>query len=201
MAKKIVAFVGSYRKGGINDQAVDTILGTIKGEGIETNKYYLTDIDIEFCKNCRICTKDDQNKIRGKCVINDGMEKIFQEIDSADGIILASPINIFTVTAVMKRFLERWVVYAYWPWEQHGPKLRIKEKTKKAVIITSSACPGIIGNLLMPNARQILKAMAESAGAKVVKSLYFSGVCVEEKQHLNSRQIKDARHAAGMLVG
>lgn len=133
-------------------------------------------------------------------MINDDMEKLLTEIDAADGIILASPVNDWTVTAVMKRFLERLAVYAYWPWEQHGPKLRIKVKTKKAIIITSSACPAIIGRFFMPNARKILKIMAGSIGARVIKSLYFGLVCLEEKQRLNNRQLSAAYSAAETLV-
>ncbi len=133
-------------------------------------------------------------------MIDDDMEKLLTEIDGADGIILASPINDWTVTAIMKRFLERLAVYAYWPWEQPGPKLRIKTRGKKAIIVTSSACPAIIGRFLMPSARQILKAMAESIGARVIKSLYFGMVCKEEKQRLNNRQLAAAYRAAEMLV-
>ncbi len=200
LSKRIIAIVGSYRKGGISDQTVDAIFEKARQRGAETKKYYLTDIPIQFCTNCRICMKDDPAKARGKCVINDDMGKLLTEIDTADGIILASPINDWTVTAIMKRFLERLSVYAYWPWEQAEPKLRIKEKTRKAVIVTSSACPAIIGRFLMPNARQLLKALAECIGARVVKSLYFGAVCLEEKQRLNARQLAAAYRAAEMLV-
>lgn len=168
--------------------------------GAETKKYYLMDVPIQFCTNCRSCTKDDPAKARGSCVIKDDMEKLLTEIDAADGIILASPINDWTVTAIMKRFLERLAVYAYWPWGQPMPKPRIKVKTKKAVIVTSSACPAIIGRFFMPNALQILKALAESVGARVIKSLYFGMVCQEEKQRLNARQLAAACRAAEMLV-
>ncbi len=200
LSKKIIAIIGSYRKGGISDQTVDAVLEKARQRGAETKKYYLTDVPIQFCTNCRICTKDDPAKVRGSCVINDDMEKLLTEIDAADGIILASPINDWTVTAIMKRFLERLTVYVYWPWEQPEPKLRIKVKTKKAIIVTSSACPAIIGRLLMPSARQILKAMAESIGARVIKSLYFGMVCLEEKQRLSNRQLAAAYRAAEMLV-
>jgi multimeric flavodoxin WrbA len=199
MSKKVIAIIGSYRRGGVSDQTVDAILEKVCQRGAETKKYYLTDVPIQFCTNCRICTKDDPAKARGGCVINDDMEKMLVEIDAADGIILASPINDWTVTAIMKRFLERLAVYSYWPWKQPWPKLRIKAKTKKAIIVTSSACPAIIGRFLMPNARQVLKAMAKSVGAKVIKSLYFGMVCIEEKQRLNDRQLAAAYRAAEML--
>jgi NAD(P)H-dependent FMN reductase len=200
MSKKVIAFIGSYRKGGISDQAVDAVLRKAGQGGAETKKYYLTDIPMKFCNNCRICTNDDPAKARGRCVINDDMEKLLTEIDGADGIILASPVNDGTVTAVMKRFLERLTVYVYWPWGQHAPKFRTGSKSKKAIIITSSACPAIIGRFLMPNARQVLKSMAGSIGAGEIKSLYFGMASQEEKPRLNDRQLAAARRAAEILI-
>ncbi len=54
---RIVAIIGSYRKGGIIDRAVDEILSSAGEEGAETDKIYLIDKLIEFCTNCRTCTQ------------------------------------------------------------------------------------------------------------------------------------------------
>ena len=48
----VTAIVGSYRKGGIIDTAVDELLASAREEGAETAKIYLTDRQIEFCTNC-----------------------------------------------------------------------------------------------------------------------------------------------------
>lgn len=199
MSKKLIAIIGSYRKGGISDQAVEAIFEKARSYGAETTKFYLADIPIQFCTNCRACAKDDPVKPRGKCVFDDDMEKLLDAIDAADSIILASPINDGTVTAVMKRFLERLTVYCYWPWDQSMPRPRIKGRTKKMVTVTSSACPAIIGKILMPHAQQLLKSMAEFIGARVVRSLYFGPVCLQEKQRLNKGQLAEAHRAAERL--
>jgi multimeric flavodoxin WrbA len=70
---KLVAIVGSYRKGGIIDTAIDEVLTAAKEEGAETVKIYLIDKHIEFCTNCRTCTQQEGLE-RGKCIIQDDMD-------------------------------------------------------------------------------------------------------------------------------
>ena len=119
---RILAIVGSDRKGGIVDTAVDEILATAREEGAEVRKIYLIDTHIEFCTNCRSCTQQPGPQ-RGKCIIEDDMSGILDEIERSDGIVLGSPMNFGTVTAVMKRFIERLACYAYWPWGMHAPQV------------------------------------------------------------------------------
>jgi len=57
MAKKIVAVVGSYRKGGVIDSLVTEVLSAAKEQGAQTSRLYLVDKHIEFCTNCRSCTQ------------------------------------------------------------------------------------------------------------------------------------------------
>lgn len=201
MGKKIVAIIGTYRKGGITDQAVDAILEAARQKGAEAEKIYLTEKCINFCSNCRVCTEDDPQKKRGRCILNDDMAQLLDKIDAADGLVLASPINFSTVTAIMKRFVERLIVYTYWPWQRYIPKWRLKKKDKKAVVVTSSSSPAFIGRFLMPNALQVLKAAAETVGAKCVKSIYLGGVCLQEKQQLNKKQIGLAESAGNAIAG
>lgn len=196
MGKKIIGIVGSYRKDRIIDSAVSAVLQGAQDHGAQTKKIYLIDKHIEFCRNCRKCTQEKANGKRGNCVHHDDMEQILTGIDDADGIVLGSPINVSTVTAVMKRFVERLIVYAYWPWASKAPKFRTKHLNKKAVIVTSSAAPALIGRILMPNALAVLKVAAKCMGAKVVKSLYIGIACQKEHQKLTERTVL-AAHKAG----
>ncbi len=112
MGKTIVGIVGSYRKGRVIDSAVTEILKGAESGGAKTEKIYLTEKQIEFCNNCRSCMQEAGEK-RGECVYDDDMEEILQQIDKADGYVLGSPVNLGTVTAITKRFMERLAVYAY----------------------------------------------------------------------------------------
>ena len=176
--KKILGIVGSYRKGSIIDSAVSQVLASAEQCGAETSKIYLTDQQIEFCTNCRSCTQEP-GPIRGQCVLEDDMESILEQIDGAQGLVLGSPVNFDNVTAVTRRFLERLVRYVYWPWEKMIPVLRNKKKSKKAVLVTSSAAPAFVGRLMMHSV-SALKKMAGVLGAKPIGTLYVGMVCGEE---------------------
>ncbi len=199
MSKKIVVIVGSYRKNGIIDQTVDAILEVAGNYNTQTQKIYLIDRDINFCTNCRSCMSDDPAKEMGKCIFDDDMSGILASICDADGIILGSPVNFGTVTAIMKRFVERCAVFGYWPWDKPFPKSRVQRVSKKAVVVTSSACPAFIAKFLMPCALKVMRNCARVIGAKKVKSLYFGMVCKEETQKLNKNQLKMARSAGEFL--
>jgi putative NADPH-quinone reductase len=199
MAKKVVGIVGSYRKGHIIDSAVSAILEGAQEAGAETKKIYLLDKHIEFCDNCRACTQE-KDVARGKCVHDDDMEEILKEIDDADGIILGSPVNFSTLTALMTRFVERLIVFGYWPWNNGAPKMRSKTPDRKAVLVTSSAAPALIGRLLMPNALSVMKAAAKCMGAKVIAKLYFGLVASEKDQKLGSKTLARAFEAGWQLA-
>ena len=200
MAIKIVGIIGSYRKGKTIDSAVSAILEGAKDKGAETKKINLLDKQIEFCTNCRSCTQEKVESRRGKCVHNDDMDNILTEIDDADAVVLGSPINFDNVTAIMKRFVERLIAYTYWPWGKMAPVHRITEKNKRAVTVTSSACPAFIGRILMPGALGILKKAAKVMGAKVIQSLYFGPVAGRENSQLSEKALRKARKAGKELV-
>ena len=201
MAVKVIGIVGSYRKGKTIDGAVSAILEGAKDKGAQTKKIYLLDKHIEFCTNCRNCTQEKVEGRRGKCVHSDDMDNILTEIDNADAVVLGSPVNFSTVTALMKRFIERLIPYGYWPWgEALAPVNRIAKADKKAVIVTSSACPAFIGRILMPGALGTLKKAAKVMGAKVIKSLYFGPVAGREDSQLSEKEVRKARKAGEELV-
>ncbi|MFA6356323.1 MAG: flavodoxin family protein [Candidatus Omnitrophota bacterium] len=188
---KITAIVGTYRKGGITDTAVDEILGSAKEAGAEVSKIYLLDKHIEFCTNCRACTQK-QGEARGECPISDDMNGILDEIERSDSIVLASPMNDYTVTALMKIFVERLIPYAYWPWEGHAPVLRNKLKNKRAAVVSASAAPAIFAPF-SSNVVYLLKMSAETLGARTIGVLFMGLAAQKPKQELNPRHRKQAR--------
>jgi NAD(P)H-dependent FMN reductase len=171
MAKKVVAIVGSYRKGGTVDTAVDAVLEGARQQGAETKKIYLIDQHIEYCRNCRSCTQPD-GEARGKCVIEDDVPAILAEVDGADALVLGSPVNFYNVTAVFRTFLERQVGAVYWPWGQLGPKPRSQKLTRKAVLVSSQAAPGVLLPFLT-GASKALRVAANCLGARPVAKLWI----------------------------
>lgn len=186
--KKIVAVVGTYRSGRTIDTAVEELLSAARQEGVDTETISLLDKKIEFCTNCRTCTQIPGDK-RGDCPIQDDMGEILTTLEEADGLVLASPVNFGNVTGLMKRFIERLVCYAYWPWDcSCGPKHRIKKAFKPAVLITSTACPAIIGRrLTAANPLKTMKMAARCLGAKPAGTLYFGLMGVDKEQTLGEK--------------
>lgn len=194
---KILAINGSYRLGGIIDQAVSAAIESARAAGAEVEYITLRDYPIEFCLNCRACMQKPSEE-PDRCVIHDGMAELIAKIEAADGYILASPTNYYTVTAIYKRFLERTVVYGYWPWGTGAPVNRKAKQLKKAVLIASSAMPSFMGRLMTSTLR-LLKATAEVFGAKSTGSLYLGMIALSERQKLSEKELKKA-YALGCKV-
>ncbi len=196
--RKVVAVVGSYRKGGIIDSAVDVMLAAAEESGAQVSKIYLADRNIEFCLNCRRCTQAEGEE-RGRCVHDDDMAALLDEIEAADGLILGSPVNFFTVTALTKRFVERLVCYVYWPWGARAPRMRSKRRDKKALLVISCAMPGFLARLFTGTLR-VLKSAAAALGARPVGTLIIGQVAQREKERLPRRAQSRARRLGSRLV-
>lgn len=191
MAKKIVAIVGSYRRDGTIERAVDAIMKAAAEKGAETENIRLIESRIEFCRNCRKCTQLEGLQ-RGACVQRDDMENILKKIEAADGLVLASPVNFFGVTAVTQRFIERLVCYAFWPWGKPGPVTRVKDRGIKAVLVTSSAMPAALGRIFTRSLGG-LKRAAQTLGAKPAGTLFIGKAALHEKQDLPQAILDKAR--------
>jgi multimeric flavodoxin WrbA len=195
---RVTAILGTYRKGGVIDSAVEEILAAAREAGAETKKIYLIDRHIEFCTNCRVCTQQEGDT-RGQCLLQDDIKELLDELESSDSIVLASPMNFWTVTAVMKRFIERLVCYAYWPWGAHAPKLRKRPRTKRAVVVGSSAAPSLLARL-MTRMVGLMKSCAKLLGAKTVDVLFIGLVASEQKADIGARARKKARRLGRKLA-
>ncbi|MCE5268388.1 MAG: flavodoxin family protein [Planctomycetaceae bacterium] len=195
---RVTAIVGTYRKGHVIDQAVDEILAAAREAGAETSKIYLIDRHIEFCTNCRACTQAEGPQ-RGECPIQDDMRAILDQIDESDALVLASPMNFGTVTAVTKRFIERLVCYAYWPWGNHAPKTRNKRRTKRAVLVISSAAPSLLARL-MTRIVGLLKGVAGLLGAKTIGVLSIGLVGGEQNADIGQRAKRKAQRLGRKLA-
>jgi multimeric flavodoxin WrbA len=58
-------------------------------------------LDLEFCIGCGICYES------GACIHEDDFPLLFDQMMEADGIVFGSPVYINSVTAQMKRILDR----------------------------------------------------------------------------------------------
>jgi multimeric flavodoxin WrbA len=196
---KILAINGSYRDDGITDRVVSTMIDSIQTMGAEIEVITLRDYHIDFCHNCRVCTQQP-GQAPGQCVLHDSMQELIDKIEQADGYILAAPTNFGSVTAVFKRFMERLVVYAYWPWGVNSPKFRkVNVAKKKAVLVSSCAAPGILGRLIYGTHNQ-LKTTAKIIGADTVGTIFTGLISKEYHSDLPGQVEIKASSMAAKLV-
>ena len=198
MGKKVVAVLGTYRKGGTLDTAVEAILQGARSRRAATSTIYLSDKHVEFCTNCRQCTQEPGPQ-RGPCRQHDDLEAIVSQIEAADAVVLATPVNCGNATAIFRCFMERLIGCAYWPWGQHAPKARSPIPTLKAVLVASSAMPGF----LIPIATgtgNALRTTAKILGAKPVASLWI-GLAGGEPDHRPSESVLARARRIGMKLG
>ena len=198
MITKVVAVVGSYRKDGTIDSAVEAVLAGAREKGAETVAFHLREKHVEFCTNCRQCVQAPGAE-RVKCVQQDDMEPMLQAIDEADAVVLASPINFYNVTAIFRRFMERTLGYGYWPWSKPTPGWRNRNPRKKAVLVASSAAPRIFIPLAT-GAAKALKVTARTLGAKPVGRLWIGLVGGEPHYQLSDRERARAMRMGRKLV-
>jgi len=198
MAKKILGIVGSYRKNGIIVCMVTEALSSAEALGAVTNKIYLSDAHIEFCKNCRKRTQERGTEA-GKCVHSDDFNAIMSKWKEYDGLVIGAPVNFFNITAVTRKFMERLACFSYWPWGQAGPKMRSNNKDKMAVLITSAAMPSFMGRFFS-GAPRALRLIAETMGAKPVKTIFVGLAALKEHPTPSENAIRKAQAAGRQLA-
>lgn len=198
MSTKIVAIVGSYRQDGVTERAVEAVLEGARARGAETRKFLLRETPLEFCTNCRTCTQAP-GEARGRCAQQDGLEEILSAVEAADAVVLASPVNYYDATALFRRFLERLLGYTYWPWGQNAPKLRSKQRPRRAVLVASAGMPGFLIPLTTGAARA-LRLAARAMGAKPVGHLWIGLAAGEPLPALPARTRRRAMRLGSAIA-
>jgi len=102
---KILAIVGSPRRGGNSELLSRVALEEIRKQGLDTELVSLAGKTIKPCDACESCLRT------GKCHVKDDFETIFRKMSEADGIILATPVFFGAATPQMASLISR--CYAY----------------------------------------------------------------------------------------
>ncbi len=99
---KIISIVGSpHGAKGNTARLLRVVLDGAESQSAETEVIFLPGSTILPCKGCNNCHK------KGRCPQKDDFESIKQRILESDGLVLASPNYIFSVSAQLKAFMDR----------------------------------------------------------------------------------------------
>jgi len=98
---RVLGIVSSPRKGGNTETLTKIALEEASKEGADTNILHLSDYTIQACDSCLSCLSTK------RCRIEDDLEKVYQKMIEANGIILASPVYHASITPQLKALMDR----------------------------------------------------------------------------------------------
>ena len=93
---------GSPRAQGNITKAVELITANLQGEYKTVNAY---DCDISACVDCRYCWQNSG------CAVKDGMQDVYDYIQTCDNIVIASPIYFSELTGKLLNVGSRFQTY------------------------------------------------------------------------------------------
>jgi len=135
---KILALLGSPRKGGNSETLVDAFIAGAESNGAVVEKVRLNSLKIRGCQACLSCHKT------GKCVQKDDMLDIHAKLLEFDAWLFATPVYWWGPTAQIKAAMDRMYCFAY------GDNPKIIEGKRVALIstfadTTEAATPHLLG--------------------------------------------------------
>jgi multimeric flavodoxin WrbA len=168
---RILALVGSPRKGSNTDILIEQTLKGVTFRGHSFEKIYLYQYEISPCIDCRKCKKGDC-----VCFINDGMQQIYPKMNEADLIIFGTPNYWYGPTAKMKLLIDRMQPYV----------ANEKLKGKKAVVIAPAAEGPDACSLLIEMFRMSFDYLEIEFTGKILAEAYERGEIKNDHEILKS---------------
>jgi len=101
--KRVLVLAASPRKNGNSTILALRAAEGVKAEGGEADVVPIGHLKIAPCNACNSCI----TKPEAECVIKDDMQPLYQKIRNAQGIIFATPVYWFNMSAQMKLFIDR----------------------------------------------------------------------------------------------
>ncbi len=99
--KKVIVVTSSPRKGGNSETLAKRFAEGALAAGHNVQTVAVRDINLKFCTGCMYCQS------HGKCVLDDGMNALYESFQSADVIAFATPVYYYAVSGQLKTFLDR----------------------------------------------------------------------------------------------
>jgi multimeric flavodoxin WrbA len=188
---QILAIYGSPRRRGNTATLLRHAVRGAVDAGAQVDEIVLRDLKISPCLEIYACKKE------GRCAINDDFHRVVDRILSAKGIILASPVFFYTVSAHTKILMDRcqslWVK-KYWidkvPFGQWEPK-------RKGLFISVGATKG---KKLFDGALLTVKYFFDVLDTELYRSLLFRKLELEDDVLKHPDYLEEAYEAGKELA-
>jgi len=96
---KILAICGSLKETSNTNKIIKKVA---ESSGCAYELIYLAKVEIKPCTGCSECLMNE-----GQCVIDDGMQGLYDKLMSADALIVGSPTYYMDVSGAVKSFIDR----------------------------------------------------------------------------------------------
>ena len=99
--KKIIVVTSSPRKNGNSEILAQRFAAGATAAGNEVKFIAVRDIGLKFCTGCLYCNTHN------RCVLDDGMNGLYEDFQNADILVFATPVYYYAVCGQMKTLLDR----------------------------------------------------------------------------------------------
>jgi multimeric flavodoxin WrbA len=186
MMSRILAVYGSPRREGNTAALLKQAVQGASDNGAQVEEIVLRDLKMSPCLEIYGCKKT------GRCVINDDFQKVYDQILASHGLIIASPIFFYTVSAHIKILMDRcqsfWVK-KYWidkvPFGQGETK-------RKGLFISVAASKG---KKLFDGALLSIQYFFDVLDTELWQSLLYRGIDFEGEIFKHPQHLDEAYEA------
>ena len=99
--KKVIVVTSSPRRGDNTEMLARRFAEGAEAAGNEVKLVAVRDLGLKFCTGCLFCQSHD------RCVLDDGMNALYPEMQQADVLVFATPVYYYSVCGQLKTFLDR----------------------------------------------------------------------------------------------
>ncbi len=184
---KILAIFGSPRRNGNTDRLLEAFLAGPAAASIACRRVRVSEMEFTPCTGCGMCEE------KGHCVIPDGMQVVYEWIDDADLVVLASPVYFYGLTAQAKALVDR--SQAMW-----ARKYRLGvtgAKTKAGFLISTG---GSKGRRLFECVELTVKYFCDAIDARYLGSLTIRSLDRMGDVERHPEYLEQARDAGRRIV-
>jgi multimeric flavodoxin WrbA len=98
---KVLLVNGSPHAKGSTNSALIEVAASLEANGIGTELFHIGEQAIVGCIACRSCVKT------GRCYVNDSVNVFLSRAETADGIVIGSPVHFASASGMLTAFLDR----------------------------------------------------------------------------------------------
>jgi len=183
----ILAVYSSPRQGGNTDILMDSFLAGMPDE-ITVKKVMLRTLELQPCIACGSCEKDEV------CIFQDDIWSIYEKLEKAKALVIASPIYFANVPAQLKTFIDRAQPFWVRKYLNHKENMPL---TERAFFLAAGA---IDTDKYFKNARLVIKTFLINLDITYSDGLFFPGVDDKGDIYRDEKALKRVQEAGRMFV-